>query len=149
MGQLTIVSRIEKRAAAAARSALTKREQLLVLEIGGDAIDSASAFVCYISEAYGFSKSSVWYNLNRLKEKQVVDFATKEEPGKALELTKAGARELHALVRSGTRLEDFEMQFREQEQGQNPMQHLGDRIPNPSTVPNPPILIPAFNRLAV
>jgi hypothetical protein len=87
---------------------LTRREQLVVLEIGGDVIDSASAFVAYMSEIYGFSKSSVWYNLNRLKEKGVVDFATKEEPGKSLILTNAGEKRLSALAKAGIKLDELE-----------------------------------------
>jgi hypothetical protein len=76
---------------------LNKREQLIVLEIGGDVIDSASAFVDYISEAYGFSKSSVWYNLNRLKDEGMIDFASRDEVGKPLALTKSGMQELRLL----------------------------------------------------
>ncbi len=86
-------------------SGLTKRERLVVVEIGRDMIDSASAFVSYMSEAYGFSKSSVWYNLKRLKEKGVLDFATKDELGKPLVLTRAGLAGLTALERMGFRIE--------------------------------------------
>ena len=57
-------------------SKFTEREQLVLLEIGSDVIDTASSFVNYISEAYGFSKSSVWYVLKKLKDKDVIDFAT-------------------------------------------------------------------------
>ncbi len=99
MGQIAITTSVKV-------SRLTKREQLVILEIGDDMIDSASAFVSYMSESYGFSKSSVWYNLNRLKEKSVVDFATKEELGKGLSLTRQGSHELHALMRQGVRIED-------------------------------------------
>ena len=102
MGQIAITTSLKI-------TKLTKREQLLVLEIGGDAIDSASAFVSYISESYGFSKSSVWYNLNRLKEKKVLDFATKEEPGKVLELTKQGSQELRAMSKAGVRLDELDI----------------------------------------
>lgn len=103
MGRVAITSVIEK------FSRLTKREELVVLEIGIDMIDSASAFVSYISESYGFSKSSVWYNLNRLKEKGLLDFATKDEPGKGLSLTRHGSQELQAMVRAGKRLGDMEV----------------------------------------
>ena len=72
------------------KQALSKREQLLMLEIGADSIDTASGFVNYVSEEYGFSKSSIWYNLNRLKEQSLVEFASKDEIGKPLTLTKAG-----------------------------------------------------------
>ncbi len=114
MGQISITTRVQglsKRALGTAADKLprlTRREQLVVLEIGGDVIDSASAFVAYMSEIYGFSKSSVWYNLNRLKEKGVVDFATKEEPGKSLILTGAGEKRLSALARAGVKLDDLE-----------------------------------------
>ncbi len=102
MGQITVTRVIEK------ISRLSKREQLIVLEIGRDAIDSASAFVTYMSESYGFSKSSVWYNLKRMKEKKVLDFASKDEQGKALVLTKSGVHELASLGRAGVKLASFE-----------------------------------------
>ncbi len=69
---------------------LTEREQLVLIEIGKDKIDSASSFVSYISEEYGLSKSSAWYVLNRLKDKGIVDFASKDELGKPLALTAYG-----------------------------------------------------------
>ena len=114
MGQLSITTRVQgstKRTLGPMGDKaprLTRREQLVVLEIGGDIIDSASAFVAYMNEIYGFSKSSVWYNLNRLKEKGVVDFATKAEPGKALTLTGAGEKRLGALAKAGVKLDDLE-----------------------------------------
>ncbi len=101
MGQMSITTRVEK-------MRLGKREQLIILEVGRDSIDSASAFVDYITESYGYSKSSIWYNLNRLKELGLADFATKEEPGKVLMLTRDGLRELQSLERSGIRISDFE-----------------------------------------
>jgi hypothetical protein len=69
---------------------LSKREQLLLLEIGRDRIDTASCFVDYIKENYGISKSSVWYCLNMLKEYGIAQFANKIEQGKPLCLTKQG-----------------------------------------------------------
>jgi biotin operon repressor len=66
------------RGAMAKVALLSQREQLIVLEIDHDAIDSASSFVDYISDEYGISKSSVWYNLNCLKEEGVIDFADKQ-----------------------------------------------------------------------
>jgi hypothetical protein len=79
---------------------LSKREQLLVLEIGRDRIDTASSFVDYIQDSYGFSKSSAWYCLNKLRELGLVEFANRDEPGKPLLLTKAGEHELCAIERS-------------------------------------------------
>ena len=77
--------------------ALGKREQLLVLEIDRDVIDSASSFVDYISDEYGISKSSVWYNLNCLKEKGVVSFADRLHPGEPLMLSRKGVEQLVGL----------------------------------------------------
>jgi biotin operon repressor len=74
--------------------ALGKREQLLVLEMDRDVIDSASSFVDYISDEYGISKSSVWYNLNCLKEKGVVSFADRLHQGEPLMLSKKGVEQL-------------------------------------------------------
>ncbi|WP_088819621.1 MarR family transcriptional regulator [Candidatus Mancarchaeum acidiphilum] len=71
-------------------SKLPEKEQLTIIEIGLDDIDSASSFVSYLSEMYGFPKSSMWYDLRRLKEKGLVDFAAKGEKGKALRLTEKG-----------------------------------------------------------
>jgi hypothetical protein len=76
---------------------LSRREQLILLEISEDRIDTASSFVEYLREAYGFSKSSTWYCLNRLKEFGLVEFANKEEVGKPLSLTKRGLTELSGL----------------------------------------------------
>lgn len=79
---------------------LNRREQLLVLEIGRDRIDTASSFVDYISDSYGFSKSSAWYCLKRLRELGLAEFANKEEPGKPLTLTRAGEHHLCIIERS-------------------------------------------------
>lgn len=83
---------------------LTEREQLVILEVGLDDIDSASSFVGYMSETYGISKSSVWYLLNRLKEKEIMDFASKDELGKPLRLTQAGRKSYDALIKDGIEL---------------------------------------------
>jgi DNA-binding PadR family transcriptional regulator len=79
------------------RQRLSDREKLIILEIGRDRIDTANAFVDYVNEAYAFSKSSVWHTLNRLKEKGLLDFATREEKGKELQLTKRGLGELQQI----------------------------------------------------
>jgi DNA-binding PadR family transcriptional regulator len=78
-----------------------------MLEIGTDRIDTASSFVNYISEEYGFSKSSIWYNLNRLREMGLVEFANKEEIGKPLNLTKAGRDQLGGFERSRSELVSY------------------------------------------
>ncbi len=86
------------RGALAKEALLSQREQLMILEIDRDVIDSASSFVDYISDEYGISKSSVWYNLNCLKEKGVIDFADKQHMGEPLMLTKKGTEQLGALA---------------------------------------------------
>ena len=86
---------------------LSRREQLLMLEIGADRIDTASSFVNYVNEEYGFSKSSVWYNLNRLKEQGLVEFANKDEIGKPLNLTRVGRDQLHDFEKSRGELETY------------------------------------------
>jgi DNA-binding PadR family transcriptional regulator len=67
---------------------------LLIAEIGRDMIDAASKLVDYMHDVYGLSKSSTWYCLKRLKEKKLVEFASKDEVGKPLYLTKEGIAEL-------------------------------------------------------
>jgi len=79
---------------------ISRREQLLVLEIGRDRIDTASSFVDYINSSYGFSKSSAWYCLNKLKEQGLVEFANREELGKPLLLTKEGEQALCSIEKS-------------------------------------------------
>ncbi len=86
---------------------LGRREQLLLLEIDRDSIDTASSFVNYMFEEYGFSKSSVWYNLNRLKDLGVVEFASKEDVGKPLALTRQGLQELAHLERHRNELVNY------------------------------------------
>ncbi len=86
---------------------LSKREQLIILEIGYDEIMSASSFVDYISDMYGVSKSSVWYSLNNLKEKNIVDFATKDHPGHTLMLTKSGVSEFSHIKIYGPEIINF------------------------------------------
>ncbi len=79
---------------------LSRREQLIMLEIGVDSISSASSFVEYMEESYSISKSSLWYTLKRLKERNLIDFATKDEPGKSLVLTQQGRNCLSVVERS-------------------------------------------------
>lgn len=79
---------------------LSRREQLVMLEIGLDSIASASSFVEYMCDSYGISKSSVWYILKRLKDRNLLDFATKDEPGKILGLTRYGKDALQTVERS-------------------------------------------------
>ena len=86
---------------------LTRREQLIMLEIGIDSISSASSFVEYMEESYRISKSSLWYTLKRLKERNLIDFATRGEPGKSLELTPGGRERLEVVERNKTEILNY------------------------------------------
>ncbi|MEM4064377.1 MAG: hypothetical protein QXR16_02835 [Candidatus Micrarchaeaceae archaeon] len=69
---------------------ISERERLIIAEIGRDRIDTASSFVDYMNDFYGIPKSSVWYLLNSMKKRGLVDFASKDELGKGLYLTESG-----------------------------------------------------------
>jgi Mn-dependent DtxR family transcriptional regulator len=79
------------------REQLSRREQLVIIEIEQDMIDTASGFVDYICQSYGISKSSVWYILNRLKGRGLVEFADREHIGEPLRLTKDGIQALYSV----------------------------------------------------
>lgn len=83
---------------------LTRREQLVMIEIGIDSISSASSFVEYMEESYRISRSSVWYTLKRLKERNLIDFASRDELGKSLGLTRQGRECLQVVERSKTEI---------------------------------------------
>ncbi len=88
-------------------SLLTLKEQLIMIEIGSDSIGSASSFVQYMSDSYSISRSSVWYLLKRLKDKKILHFATREEPGISLELTKEGIERLHLVEKSKSEIMNY------------------------------------------
>jgi len=75
---------------AAERVVLSEKEYIIIMEIGYGQIKSASAFVEYIFGEYGFSRSTVWYNLKKLKKKGLLSFSEKGEDQKPLELTRTG-----------------------------------------------------------
>jgi DNA-binding PadR family transcriptional regulator len=82
-----------------ASAALDKNpiEQLIIIEIGHDSIDTANAFVEYLHEIYSLSRSSVWYNLKKLKASGVLNFADRESRGKiGLSLTRKGTEVLRS-----------------------------------------------------
>ncbi len=80
---------------------LSEREQLFILEIGSDVIDSASRFVNYIDEIYGIAKSSSWYCLKKMKELSLLHFDSKvEHMSDGLFLTNRGKDILHSLIRT-------------------------------------------------
>lgn len=77
---------------------LSEREQLFLLEIGKDVIDSASCFVNYVCEIYGIAKSSSWYCLKRMKDLSLLHFNSKSEQiQKGLFLTQRGKNVLRSL----------------------------------------------------
>jgi len=81
----------------------TRKEQIILAEIGFDEISTATSFVEYLFEKYGFSRSCIWYNLKKLKHKGVLDFAEKceSEVNKPLFLTKEGVGTLRAILSRG------------------------------------------------
>lgn len=90
---------------------LGRREQLIMLEIGKDRIDTASSFVDYMNENYGFSKSSTWYCLNRLKDLGIAEFANRMEH-RPLVLTRTGISELGKFETSrNSIIEEFSGKF--------------------------------------
>jgi hypothetical protein len=95
------------------RKKLSDRDKLIILEIDRDRIDTANAFVDYMSEAYAFSKSSMWHSLNKLKVLELLDFATRNEKGKELQLTKGGITELQQLIPEKAELSrKFSLEYR-------------------------------------
>ncbi len=74
------------------------KDEIILAEIGYDHITTATSFVEYLYEKYGFSKSSVWYNLKKLKKSAVVDFAEKGDEGKPLCLTRKGVEILRTRL---------------------------------------------------
>lgn len=102
---------------------LTQRELLVLAEIGQDVIDSASSFVSYMSESYGLSKSSVWYNLNKLRELDYIEF----EPGKTLRLTPGGVNLYNSMGSAKTKvIEAFSTKFLERFTGENAIGYRGE-----------------------
>ncbi|MGC8478780.1 MAG: hypothetical protein ACP5NE_02540 [Candidatus Micrarchaeia archaeon] len=91
MAQMVITRELKK------GSSLSERERVVLAEIGKDEIISASSFVDYVSEQYAMPKSTAWYVLRKLKDKGMLDFASKEEVGKPLQLTRKGLRELACI----------------------------------------------------
>ena len=98
MGQMVTTTVLDRSAR------YTERELLVLFEIGSDTIDSASSFVGYMCDAYGISESLLWYVLNGLKRKGLLDFASRENPRRGLALTPIGLRSLREVepVRRGT-----------------------------------------------
>ncbi|MGC8587232.1 MAG: hypothetical protein ACP5K9_03025 [Candidatus Micrarchaeia archaeon] len=82
------------------RQQCSQKEEILVSEIGLDHITSATAFVDYVSDKYGFSRSGVWYTLKKLKQKGMVDFAEKGEQYRPLELTRSGIATVRSVVQA-------------------------------------------------
>ncbi|MDE1855700.1 MAG: hypothetical protein KGH49_00465 [Candidatus Micrarchaeota archaeon] len=77
-----------------------RKEQIIIAEIGFEEIATATSFVEYVYEKYGFSRSCIWYNLKKLKHRGVLDFAEKSESEvyKPLYLTDVGVGTLRAML---------------------------------------------------
>lgn len=80
------------------RSLQVGKDVLILSEIGLDEIMSATPFVDYMNEKYGFSKSGVWYNLKKLKKQGLLDFTEKGEEQRPLHLTKEGLERLRSSI---------------------------------------------------
>ncbi len=88
---------------------LSEKELLIIMEIGYEQIGSASSFVDYIYESYGLSKSTVWYNLKKLKKKNLVSFAEKGEEQKPLELSKLGIYVMRSIAYKAAARSSYEV----------------------------------------
>ncbi len=86
---------VRELSAGESEACLSRKEIVILSEIGLECIPTATSFVEYMSEKYGISASGVWYTLKRLKEKRVVDFTERGrgEEYRPLSLT-AGGREI-------------------------------------------------------
>jgi DNA-binding HxlR family transcriptional regulator len=82
-------------------------------EIGYDEIETATSFVEYLYEKYGFSKSCIWYNLKKLKKLNIVDFSEKAEiepAHKPLSLTRKGV----SLLRNISTMSKFRKDYKKE-----------------------------------
>ena len=83
---------------------ISKKEMLIISEIGLNEIPAATRFVEYLYLKHSVSQSGVWYTLKQLKKKGMIDFTEKGESYKPLALTQKGLhafRNRAALVSSG------------------------------------------------
>ncbi len=76
---------------------ISDKSMLIISELGYTET-TASNFVEYLSGKYGMSKSTIWYNLKKLKRSGMLDFAEKNEEYKLLSLTRKGKEELRQLM---------------------------------------------------
>ncbi len=84
------------------KKTVSRKELLLMYEIGLDQIPTATDFVCYASDRFGMSQSGIWYTLKKLKRSGVVDFMEKGEKERPLTLTEEGVGILrNALTTEG------------------------------------------------
>ncbi len=72
------------------KSVSVSKDMVILSEIGLDEMTSATPFVDFLHEKYGFSKSGVWYTLKKLKKEGLLDFTEKGEEYRPLKLTKSG-----------------------------------------------------------
>ncbi len=97
---------VRELSAGESEACLSRKERVILSEIGIGYIPTATSFVEYIAGKYGISASGVWYTLKKLKEKRVVDFMERGrgEECKPLSLT-PGGRE---IVRKRSAAWDFD-----------------------------------------
>jgi len=70
---------------------LNKKQKFLLLEAYKlDRKTTVTRFVNYVCKQHGFSKTTTWYNLKKLKSLGLVDFGTFFSRGSALTLTEFG-----------------------------------------------------------
>lgn len=68
---------------------LNKKEKLILKEISKNN-GNATKFVSFISKKYGFSKTSVWYNLRKMKDSGLIVFGNSKKRGIKTRITFLG-----------------------------------------------------------
>jgi len=70
---------------------LNKKEKLILKEMcNNNGNHCITKFVSFISEKYGFSRTSVWYNLRKMKNSGLIVFGSSEEKGIKARITMLG-----------------------------------------------------------
>lgn len=66
-------------------------KEKIILEEAAKNSTNVTKLVCIISKNYGFSKTSIWYNLKKLKEDGLIEFGDSEKKGIDVKLTFLGS----------------------------------------------------------
>ncbi len=80
------------------KDSASRKELLLMHEIGLDQIPTATDFVSYASDRFGMSQSGIWYTLKKLKRAGLLDFTEKGEENRPLTLTMEGVGVLRSAL---------------------------------------------------